>query len=343
MRGPALPVARNIQYDTFFDDASFTVSTNKILVYGAAGTGVNSELTWMDRSGNAVGILGEPKQFETQAIAPDGKRVAVGIKPPAAREQIWIYDVDRGTRIPLDRDESGPTLYGPRWSPDGKQVAYRNSLGKTSALYVRNFDGSGQERQIGGRFEGVVGVEDWSPDGRYLAVDATKFQGTQNWHSALQALSVAGDVKSDFEIDNAQGGKFSPDGRWLSYSDVTSGETYVTPFPGPGGRIAVSSGGGSDSRWRGDGQELYYVAGNQTLVSVQLRESPQELKVLSSRPLFRLSLPSNVGFYDVARDGKRFLVNTRTHKEQSAPLILLTNWLVQFQNESGSEVPKNRP
>jgi eukaryotic-like serine/threonine-protein kinase len=341
LMGPALPVARNIQYDTFMDNAAFTVSTNGILVYGAAGTGVNSELTWMDRNGNALGGLGEPGQFERQSISPDAKRVAVGVKRTGPRENIWIYDVDRGTRVPLDPDESGPVLYSPRWSADGKQVAYRNTLGKTSALYVRASDGSGQEKQIGDSYDGVVTVEDWSPDGRYLLVTRTKFLGAQNWHDTLQVVRVAGEVKTEFEIDNAVGGKFSLDGRWLAFGDETSGEIYVTPFPGPGGRIAVSSAGGSDPRWRGDDQELFYVTDDQTLISVQVRESPQEFRVLSSRPLFRLQLPSNVGFYDITRDGKRFLVNARTHKEQTAPLTVVTNWSSQFQSEPVREVPKN--
>ena len=341
LSGPDLPVVRNIQFDPFFDVASFTVSSNGILVYGAAGTGVNSELTWMERNGQALGVLGEPGQFELQAISPDARRVAVGVKPSSAREKIWIYDVDRGTRVPIDPNESGPSLYSPRWSPDGKQVAYRNLLGKTSALYVRASDGSGEERRIGSKYDEALTVEDWSPDGRYLAVDEAKFLRGSNWHNTLQVRRLDGGEKLELEIDNAEGGKFSPDGRWLAYGDDTSGEVYVTPFPGPGARIALSSAGGGDVRWRGDGQELFYVADDQTLISVQARESPQEFRVLSSRPLFRLPLPGNAGFYDVTRDGKRFLVNTRTHKEQSAPLTVVTNWSAKFQNESSRETPRN--
>jgi hypothetical protein len=110
-----------------------------------------------------------------------------------------------------------------------------------------------------------------------------------------------------------------------------------TSFPGPGTRVAVSSKGGYDPRWRGDGQELFYVANDQTLFSVQVSESPREFRVLSSQPLFRLQLPGNIGFYDVTRDGQRFLVNTRTHSEQAAPLTIVTNWPSQLQDESKNE------
>ena len=40
---------------------------------------------------------------------------------------------------------------------------------------------------------------------------------------------------------------FSPDGRWLAYQSNESGsfEVYVRPFPGPGGKWQISTGGGS--------------------------------------------------------------------------------------------------
>ena len=107
LKGPARPVARNVQYDDFMQNGAFTVSANGILVYGAVGVGGNSELTWMDREGHPLAVLGEPGQFDLQAISPDGRRVAVGIKFSGPRETIWIYDVDRGTRVPLDAAESG--------------------------------------------------------------------------------------------------------------------------------------------------------------------------------------------------------------------------------------------
>jgi eukaryotic-like serine/threonine-protein kinase len=137
-------------------------------------------------------------------------------------------------------------------------------------------------------------------------------------------------MKSELDIDNAGQGRFSPDGHWLAFRDNISGQVYVVPVSGRGGRVAVSSSGGNDPRWRGDGQELFYVANDQTLISVQLHESPEEFHVLSTRSLFRLQLPDNIGYYDVTRDGKRFLVNVRTQKEQDAPLMIVTNWASQF-------------
>ena len=342
LSGAILPVAREIEYDTFFHDGMFSVSANGVLVYGSAGVGVNTVLTWLDRQGKILGTLGQPDQTFQHSISPDGKRVAVDPKPVDAREKIWIYDVDRGTRIPLMADESGPSLYHPVWSPDGKQLAYRDTEGKTSTLRVHAADGSGEEEPFGGGVRGdVVEATDWSPDGRFLAFDMTRFQGRYEWQTTLQVIGVGRADKPVLNIDSADFGKFSPDGHWLAYSDSHSGEVYVIPFPGPGAPIAVSSGGGDDVRWRGDGKELFYVKDDLMLVAAQVRESAQEFRVLSSRPLFRLQLPRNIGFYDVTRDGQRFLVNARTVKEQTAPLTLVTDWTTQIQSESRNETPKN--
>jgi Tol biopolymer transport system component len=324
LNGPVFPVARDIEYDTFFQAGMFTVSANGTLVYAGQGVGVNTQLTWLDREGKTLSVLGDPQQLFRPSISPDGTRVAVNAKPTAAREKIWVYDVDRGTRIPVESSESGPSLYRPIWSPDGKQVAYA-TLGKTSTLSVHASDGSGDVKQPGAIQADVVQPTDWSRDGRYLAVDITRYQGRDNWEDSIRVVEADGG-RAVLEIGDAGDAKFSPDGHWLAYSEQNSGEVYITPFPGPGAHIAVSSGGGGDPRWRADGQELFYVSDDLAVMSLQVRESANEFRVVSSQRLFRLQLPWNVGEYDVTRDGKRFLVNARTLKEESAPLTLVTHW-----------------
>lgn len=54
---------------------------------------------------------------------------------------------------------------------------------------------------------------------------------------------------------------FSPDGRWLAYYANDSGqvEIYAQSFPGPGGKVMVSHGGGLLPVWSPDGRELFYA------------------------------------------------------------------------------------
>jgi eukaryotic-like serine/threonine-protein kinase len=323
LSGAPLPLARGIQYDSFFHNAAFTVSDTGVLVYAAAGTGVNSALTWVDRNGKTLGVLGEPAQFLRHAISPDAQRVAVCVKDSVQGERIWIYDVSRGTRLPLATNASG-SPYSPIWSPDGRWVAYRRLIDKVSAVKVRASDGSGEERQIGSTSSEVIDLVDWSHDGRYLLFYSWP-AWTRGMHDTIQVWPVAGNAEPVLKIDDAWDARLSYDGHWLAYHDVSDDQLYVTSFPRLGARIAIAT-GGDEPRWRADGQELYYVGNDRTLMAAQVRETAQDFKVISTHSLFRLSLPRNVGFYDVTPDGQRFLINTRTHVEQSAPLTAISDW-----------------
>src|SRR5262249_31309555 len=59
-------------------------------------------------------------------------------------------------------------------------------------------------------------------------------------------------------------GQLSPDGRWMAYTSDVSGqrEVYAQPFPSADNEIRISTNGGEQPRWRGDGKELFYQAGD---------------------------------------------------------------------------------
>ena len=102
-------------------------------------------------------------------------------------------------------------------------------------------------------------------------------------------------------------------------------EVYVAPFPGPGATVPVSTGGGTLPRWRHDGSEIFYVAGNR-LMAAPVSGQGATFEVGAARPLFEIRPRSGVGyFYDVSPDGQRFLVNTMP-ESTSTPITLVVNW-----------------
>ena len=138
-------------------------------------------------------------------------------------------------------------------------------------------------------------------------------------------------VNTNFDERN---GQFSPDGRWVAYQSNESGrfEIYVQPFPGPGGKWQVSTGGGVDPRWRHDGKELFYIASDGKLMSAAVQRSGQTLEASTPVALFQTRIVggnlSNTQRqqYAVAPDGKRFLVNTIADESTASPIIIVTNW-----------------
>jgi hypothetical protein len=128
-----------------------------------------------------------------------------------------------------------------------------------------------------------------------------------------------------------QQGQFSPDGRWVSYTSDESGrsEVYVKSFNGAPAKFQISTDGGEQSRWRGDGKEIYYLSADAKIMAVRVKSAAESLERESPRPLFdaRWLTWSNAGYaYDVSRDGQRFLVIQRAEGATTEPLSMITNW-----------------
>jgi hypothetical protein len=105
------------------------------------------------------------------------------------------------------------------------------------------------------------------------------------------------------------GAAFSPDGRWIAYHSDESGrpEVYVRPFPGPGGRTQVSTGGGSYPAWTWNGSKLVYVGADRMLHAAVVETEPS-FNVRSREALF--VVPSSRSDRPIVPtpDGERFLV-----------------------------------
>ena len=123
----------------------------------------------------------------------------------------------------------------------------------------------------------------------------------------------------------------SPDGRWIAYQSNESGrdEVYVAPFPGPGGKWQISTAVGRMPRWGHDGTEIFYIAGDNTLMTVAVNGKGSGFEVGAAKPLFSARFAFATGFgltYDVSPDGQRFLINTAPEQATSAPITVVTNW-----------------
>jgi hypothetical protein len=103
---------------------------------------------------------------------------------------------------------------------------------------------------------------------------------------------------------------------------------YIQSFPPPGGKQVVSTGGGSEPQWRPDGRELFYLAADRTVMSVQVAPGPT-LQITRPTRLFQIPIPiagelhTRRNHYAVADNGQRFLVNAA---EGQDTLTVLVNW-----------------
>ena len=244
-------------------------STGDARVRGAA---FPEQLTLFDRHGKALHTVGAPGVYGDLSLSPDGTRLAV-----VRGGDIWVFELSRGTVRRVTSDAAPE--WSPVWSPDGSQIGYFSYRDDYGGVYRKASNGTGSEEllytQLGVR---VMGLTDWSPDGRFL------FFFVQG--DVLHGLPLNGDrkavelVREEF---SAFGARLSPDSRFLAYSSDESGrdEVYVRAFdPSSGGFLAgggkwqVSDQGGQPLRWRQDGKELYYLAKDGGVMAVELTTTP---------------------------------------------------------------------
>ena len=127
---------------------------------------------------------------------------------------------------------------------------------------------------------------------------------------------------------NEQDGQFSPDGKWVAYSSNDSGpdEVYAVPYPGPGGKRQISSGGGRFPRWRRDGTEIFYATQDGQLKAAEVAARNGTLEVGKIQTLFGGIVTTRGYLYDASADGQKFIVAQDSTAASAPPLTLIQNW-----------------
>ena len=326
LTGEPTAILTKIQYQPQVKRAAFAVSDNGLLV-AQTGSGVTlSQPAWFDRKGNEVGVVGKPDVYSNVSVAPNGKSVALDkIDIGSLNIDVWTYELQRDSAKRLTFDARNTV---PIWSPDGTRVVFYSTRQLNLDLYMKNADGAQEEKAIV-HDEVAKFPSDWSRDGKYILYT----RGTDLWFVTLPELKSSLFLKAVSVLRN---GQFSPDGKWVAYASNETGkwEIYVTSFPEPRGKWQVSTGGGEQPRWRGDGKELFYLASDGKMMTVPVTvgvnfDAGRPVALFQATPRQPIS-NFDLFVYDVSRDGQRFLINTRVKQAESAPMTVVLNWTAKL-------------
>ena len=223
---------------------------------------------------------------------------------------VYVHDLVQDTATQLTFKLAG---IFPTWAPDGRHVVFDSAAG----VFWTRSDGADNPLRV---LETPNTPRPWSfsPDGRRLAYfERDPETGLDIWTLPLDLT----------DPDHPKLGKpepflrtpadelvprFSPDGRWIAYRSVESGnpEIYVRPFPAAsGGWWKVSTNGGIYPFWSNNGRELFYETLDNRIMVVNYTVDgdsfiPGKPRVWSDKQLFYTGT-SNL---DLAPDGKRFVL-----------------------------------
>jgi Tol biopolymer transport system component len=346
--GQPVPILEGVVTNTN-GGAQFSFSETGSLVYvPGRATGQNVSIYWMDHEGKFTPLRETPGNYYNPTFSPDGKRLALEIFD-GKRSDIWVYEWERDALTRLTFAGEANTV--PVWTPDGQRIVY-SSLDKRGVpnLWWIRADGAGDAQRFteskGSQFAGS-----WRPDGKVLAFR----QFSLDTGSDIMTIPVEGDEKAGWKPGepkpfvnstfDERSPAFSPDGRWLAYmSNESAGyEVYVRPFPGPGGKWQISTGGGVIPKWSRNGKELFFrTADDKIMVATYTAfgdsfhaDKPQ---LWSPGQFTDLGINSN---FDVHPDGKRFAVLKASGTDQAAA-VNKVNFVFNFFDEIGRKVPPGK-
>jgi len=351
--GPPVPFISGVVTNPATAGAQFSFSKTGNLIYVPGPSIVqNVGVYWMDRNGQFTPMLRDPRAADSVATAgylfpafsPQGTRLALQIRAGKTND-IWVYDWERDTLTRLTFSEFNSS---PVWTPDSERITYSSvEKGGGYDLYWKRADGAGDTLRLT-QTKRQKRATSWRPDGKVLAF--TQLNPDTSWD--VLTMSMEGDEKTGWKPQdpkpflngpfNELDAAFSSDGHWLAYASNESGnlEVYVRPFPGPGGKWQVSSGGGFFPRWSRGTKQLFYRTPDQKIMAASYSTSGDSFRSGTAQPWSTVQITDRgpAANFDVHPDGKRMLV-LKAPKDREAVSDNKLSFFFNFFDELRGKAP----
>ena len=169
------------------------------------------------------------------------------------------------------------TDWNPKFSPDGKRIAFVSSRGGSPEIWVCDQDGSNAV-QLTSMHASITGSPRWSPDGEGLVFDS-------NREGQFELYVIGANGGQPRRLTNHPAvdavASWSRDGRWIYFRSDRTGQAQVWKMPARGGEaIQLTKQGGYVPFESSEGKFVYYERG------ASLRKVPvqggEETQVLES-------------------------------------------------------------
>lgn len=179
------------------------------------------------------------------ALSPSGKQIAyvvshVDSEADKELSAIWLMSVETGETRQLT---SGTAVdANPKWSPDGKQIAFMSTRSDKGQLYVIPVDG-GEAKQVTTLKQGVGGGPSWSPDSKHLAFTASPIEESRDFSKPYRV------TRNVYRFNG------------MEYLDDVVQSLYVVPVSGgEARRVTTDKCMNAAPHWSPDGKSLLYLA-----------------------------------------------------------------------------------
>jgi tricorn protease len=223
----------------------------KLDVASGKSTEIRINIT-SDVKENEVELRTVSSEAESFSLSPSGKRAAI-----STHGEVFTIATDRGEVQRVS--ETFWREQNPRWSPDGKHIAFISDRTGREEIWMAD--------ERGGMLKRLSDVDcdkssiTWANDSKSLLWSGSDHK--------LRRVFIEEDKTEELvssEVGNISSPQFSPDGKWISYSKpdaLLRSHVYVKPLAGgeerrvEGEDFLMSSG----AKWTPDGRKLVLLGG----------------------------------------------------------------------------------
>jgi Tol biopolymer transport system component/DNA-binding winged helix-turn-helix (wHTH) protein len=211
--------------------------------------------------------------FESEAaFAPDGNHVAFALHDS---KNPGIYTTAVGSEKSLRLTDHFSDCC-PRWSPDGRQIAFSRFVEDGFDLYVVPASGGSEHRLSSWppeghliskvpKYQAIVRCFDWSPDGKVLAFSDNRSDNTHSWIALLSLVdSTVRPLTSPQSPSVDYAPVFSPDGLTVAFiRGIAAGvveDLYLVPVAGGSPKRLTFDNAWIDAppAWTPDGRDIVF-------------------------------------------------------------------------------------
>jgi Tol biopolymer transport system component len=217
-----------------------------------------------------------------------------------ADNDIWKLPMETGkpgTAIPLIA--STKREWDPRYSPDGKKIAFSSDQGGLPNIWVSNADGYELTQVTTLKGTGAGGAR-WSPDGKQIAF-ISNVEG--QWEIFMVDVQGGSPVRITNNPAHDTAPMWSPDGRWIYFASDRSGsfEIWKTLPKENATAVQVTHHGGYSAIFSADGKTIFYC--KKDLAAGIWRQNLVDSEPIGEESQVVKTYLSNWGNFDVNRDG----------------------------------------
>lgn len=200
------------------------------------------------------------KRLSEAQISPDGKWILYVLSNPVVADNklykdIWAISIDGTEFKQITNDDFAD--YNPRWSPDGKQIAFISTREETPQIYKMDFP-DGKPIKVTDIAEGIGNMA-WSPDGKYFSYTAE-----------VKLDETPADKYPEFEKANIRIYDQIPARHWDHWIDENYSHLFIIPVEGGESKDINKDekydtplapfGGAEEIGWSPDGMQIAYTS-----------------------------------------------------------------------------------